>query len=122
MVGSQLCLAADLLRALNAERKREGKRRDAELIEATSQALAAVGLEGTTVRLSDRRFLAALAQSAGLPEASWDGFFIILDKLDKIGWDGVRNELEGLGLPSNSIATALVTAIGALAGSKLLRF
>ena len=72
---------------------------EAELIEATSQALAAVGLEGTTVRLSDRRFLAALAEAAGLPEASRDGFFIILDKLDKIGWDGVRAELEGLGLP-----------------------
>ena len=68
---------------------------EAELIEATSQALAAVGLEGTTVRLSDRRFLAALAEAAGLPEASWDGFFIVLDKLDKIGWDGVRAELEG---------------------------
>src|ERR1700678_1334813 len=62
---------------------------EAELIEATSQALAAVGLEGTTVRLSDRRFLAALAESAGLPEASWDGFFIVLDKLDKIGGGGV---------------------------------
>src|ERR1700678_471095 len=88
---------------------------EAELIEATSQALAAVGLEGTTVRLSDRRFLAALAESAGLPEGSWDGFFIVLDKLDKIGWDGVRKELEGLGLPSSSIATALDT-ISALQG------
>src|SRR6202042_77303 len=80
---------------------------EAELIEATSQALAAVGLEGTTVRLSDRRFLAPLAETAGLPDGSWDGFFIVLDKLDKIGWDGVRNELEGLGLPSPSIAVAL---------------
>ena len=88
---------------------------EAELIEATSQALAAVGLEGTTVRLSDRRFLAALAEAARLPEGSWDGFFIVLDKLDKIGWDGVRNELEGLGLPSNSIAAALDT-ISALQG------
>jgi histidyl-tRNA synthetase len=88
---------------------------EAELIEATSQALAAVGLEGTTVRLSDRRFLSALAEAARLPEESWNGFFIVLDKLDKIGWDGVRSELEGLGLPSNSIAAALDT-IGALQG------
>src|SRR5271154_5465456 len=71
---------------------------EAELIEATSQALAAVGLEGTTVRLSDRRFLGALAETVGLPEASRDSFFIILDKLDKIGWSGVRAELDGLGL------------------------
>src|SRR5580692_2288797 len=88
---------------------------EAELIEATSEALAAVGLEGVTVRVSDRRFLAALAETAGLPQPSWDGFFIVLDKLDKIGWDGVRAELEGLGLPAHSIATALDT-IGALQG------
>ena len=88
---------------------------EAELIEATSQALAAVGLEGTTVRLSDRRFLAALAEAAGLPEESRDGFFIVLDKLDKIGWDGVRAELEGLGLPPKSITVALDT-IRALQG------
>jgi histidyl-tRNA synthetase len=88
---------------------------EAELIEATTRALAAVGLEDTTVRLSDRRFLAALAEAAGLPEASRDGFFIILDKLDKIGWDGVRSELEGLGLSQESV-TAALDKIGALQG------
>jgi histidyl-tRNA synthetase len=75
---------------------------EAELIEATTQALDAIGLSdttvrhhrptppsGTTVRLSDRRFLSALAAHAGLDEQSWAGFFISLDKLDKIGWDGV---------------------------------
>ena len=80
---------------------------EAELIEATSQALAAVGLAGTTVRLSDRRFLGALAEAAGLPEASRDSFFIVLDKLDKIGWSGVRAELDGLGLPPATISAAL---------------
>jgi histidyl-tRNA synthetase len=94
---------------------------EAELIEATSQALAAVGLEGTTVRLSDRRFLASLAEAAGLPEASRDGFFIILDKLDKIGWDGVRAELEGLGLPPSTISAALdkIAALNDLAPGKI---
>ena len=88
---------------------------EAELIEATSLALAEVGLEGTTVRLSDRRFLAALAETAGVPEGTRDGFFIVLDKLDKIGWDGVTAELEGLGLPAVSIAIARDT-IAALEG------
>jgi histidyl-tRNA synthetase len=88
---------------------------EAELIEATAQALAAVGLEGTTVRLSDRRFLSALASAAGVPEASRDGFFIILDKLDKIGWDGVRGELTSLGLAAESIA-AVQEKIAALEG------
>ena len=94
---------------------------EAELIEATSQALAAVGLEGTTVRLSDRRFLGALAEAAGLPEGSRDGFFISLDKLDKIGWDGVRAELEGLGLPTGTISAALdkIAALQELTPAKI---
>jgi histidyl-tRNA synthetase len=94
---------------------------EAELIEATSQALGAVGLEGTTVRLSDRRFLGALAEAAGLPEASRDGFFIILDKLDKIGWDGVRAELGGLGLPPGTISAALdkIAALQDLSPAKI---
>ncbi|MGH3771384.1 MAG: histidine--tRNA ligase [Pseudonocardiaceae bacterium] len=66
---------------------------EVELIEATTAALTAVGLAGTRVRLSDRRFLSALAQSVALPQESWPTFFIGLDKLDKIGWDGVRREL-----------------------------
>jgi histidyl-tRNA synthetase len=94
---------------------------EAELIEATSQALGAVGLEGTTVRLSDRRFLGALAEAAGLPGASRDGFFIILDKLDKIGWDGVRAELKGLGLPTATISAALdkIAALQDLSPAKI---
>lgn len=81
---------------------------EVELIEATTEALAAVGLTDVTVRLSDRRFLAALAQAAGLPEESWDGFFISLDKLDKIGWEGVREELTEIrGLPAESVTSAM---------------
>ncbi|MGF6889492.1 histidyl-tRNA synthetase [Nocardia sp. GAS34] len=80
---------------------------EAELIEATTAALAAVSLHDITVRLSDRRFLSALATDAGLPEESWDRFFITLDKLDKIGWDGVRTELTDIGLPTDAITAAL---------------
>ena len=77
---------------------------EAELIEATSEALAAIGLTGTTIRLSDRRFLAALAADCGVPPEAYDAFFITLDKLDKIGWDGVRAELAELGFPRRSVA------------------
>ncbi len=80
---------------------------EAELIEATTGALAAVGLSGTTVRLSDRRFLAALASECGVPEAAQDGFFIIVDKLDKIDWDGVRGELLESGFDAAQVAAAV---------------
>jgi histidyl-tRNA synthetase len=80
---------------------------EAELIEATSEALAAIGLEGTTIRVSDRRFLAALAADAGVPEPSWGAFFITVDKLDKIGWDGVRSELVELGFPAARVSAVV---------------
>src|SRR6266581_1543380 len=79
---------------------------EAELIEATTEALAAIGLTGTTVRLSDRRFLGALASACGVPEAAQDSFFITLDKLDKIGWKGVRAELLESGLGAAQVAAA----------------
>src|SRR6202040_781422 len=77
---------------------------EAELIEATSEALAAIGLSDTTIRLSDRRFWTALASDTGVPLSLQGGFFITLDKLDKIGWDGVRLELVELGLSADQVA------------------
>jgi histidyl-tRNA synthetase len=88
---------------------------EAELIEATSEALAAVGLSGVTVRVCDRRFLSALASFAGVPADSESGFFITLDKLDKIGWDGVRTELKSSGLADEVISKAIET-INSLTG------
>jgi histidyl-tRNA synthetase len=77
---------------------------EAELIEATSEALAAIGLTGTTIRLSDRRFWSALAADIGVPDDRQAAFFITLDKLDKIGWEGVRAELAELGLSADQVA------------------
>lgn len=85
---------------------------EAELIEATTEALAAIGLTGTTVRLSDRRFLGALASACGVPEAAQDAFFIIVDKLDKIGWDGVRGELGEAGFDAAQVAAAVARIQG----------
>jgi histidyl-tRNA synthetase len=80
---------------------------EAELIEATSEALAAIGLTGTTIRLSDRRFLAALAADTGVAPEAYDAFFITLDKLDKIGWVGVQAELAELGFPPERVAAVM---------------
>ena len=94
---------------------------EAELLEATSEALAAVGLTGTTIRLSDRRFLAALAADCGVPPEAYDEFFITLDKLDKIGWDGVQAELAELGFPPARVAavTEKIQGLADVAGDKL---
>jgi histidyl-tRNA synthetase len=95
---------------------------EAELIEATAQALAATGLSGTTVRVSDRRFLSALAEHAGVPEQGRDSLFITLDKLDKIGWSGVRTELaERVGLSAEQIdgVAAAIEGLVDVEGAKL---
>jgi histidyl-tRNA synthetase len=94
---------------------------EAELIEATTEVLAAIGLTGTTVRLSDRRFLAALAADSGVPADSWEPFFITLDKLDKIDWDGVRAEFLDLGFSSALVSNVEETIRGleGLAAGKL---
>lgn len=85
---------------------------EAELIEATTEALAAIGLDNVTVRISDRRFLSALAAASGVAEEAQDGFFITLDKLDKIGWDRVRAELAEGGLSAETIGRAVDTITG----------
>jgi histidyl-tRNA synthetase len=94
---------------------------EAELIEATSEALAAIGLTGTTIRLSDRRFLAALAADSGVPPEAYDAFFITLDKLDKIGWAGVQAELAELGFPPAQVAavTEKIQGLADVPGDKL---
>jgi histidyl-tRNA synthetase len=94
---------------------------EVELIEATSEALAAIGLTGTTIRLSDRQFLAALAADSGVPPEAYDAFFITLDKLDKIGWDGVQAELAELGFPPARVAavTEKIQGLADVTGDKL---
>ena len=94
---------------------------EAELIEATSEALAEIGLTGTTIRLSDRRFLSALAADCGVPEDLRDAFFITLDKLDKIGWEGVRAELAELGFSPDQVASVeeKIRALEGLPAGKL---
>ncbi|BDI31912.1 histidine--tRNA ligase [Capsulimonas corticalis] len=64
-----------------------------ELLVAGTQALQAIGLGEVTVRINDRRILAALSESLGFPEDRFGTFCILLDKLDKIGADGVIQEL-----------------------------
>lgn len=74
-----------------------------ELIIATMEMLNDLGLGNSTVRINDRRILKVMAESCGFPDDKMDVIFIILDKLDKIGIEGVRNELFSLGLEENSV-------------------
>lgn len=64
-----------------------------ELILATTTLLKKVGLKEFKVKINDRRILKTIAISSGFNESDCESIFISLDKLDKIGIDGVKNEL-----------------------------
>lgn len=74
-----------------------------ELILATTTLLGKLDFKNFTIRINDRRILKAMAAYSGFPEASYDTVFIILDKMDKIGLDGVAEELEKEGFAKESI-------------------
>ena len=64
-----------------------------ELILATTTTLTRLGFTGFQIRINDRRILKAMASFAGFPEEDFDSVFITLDKMDKIGMEGVKAEL-----------------------------
>ncbi|MBC8078001.1 MAG: histidine--tRNA ligase [Chloroflexales bacterium] len=67
---------------------------DAEIVAVLTDCLLALGFRGFTTLLNHRQILAGMARVSGLDEAAAAGVYRALDKLDKIGPDGVRAELE----------------------------
>ncbi len=74
-----------------------------ELILATTTTLGKLGFENFEIRINERKILKAMALKAGFTEDSFDEVFIILDKMDKIGLEGVRNELVDKGYNSEVV-------------------
>lgn len=74
-----------------------------ELILATTTLLGKLNFENFKVRINERRILKAMAVYSGFPEDQFDLVFIILDKMDKIGWDGVKAELVEAGFAQECV-------------------
>ncbi|HBA46304.1 MAG TPA: histidine--tRNA ligase [Lachnospiraceae bacterium] len=64
-----------------------------ELILATTTTLGRLGFKDFEIRINDRQLLKAMAASSGFTEGAYDSVFVTLDKMDKIGMDGVKAEL-----------------------------
>ncbi len=64
-----------------------------ELILATTTTLGRLGFKGFEIRINDRRILKAMAAYSGFREEDYDKVFVVLDKMDKIGLEGVEAEL-----------------------------
>lgn len=73
-----------------------------ELILATTTTLGKIGFQNFEIRINERRILKAMAAYSGFAEEDYDKVFIILDKMDKIGPDGVAQELEKEGFAQES--------------------
>ena len=68
-----------------------------ELILATTAMLGKLNFKNFTVCINDRNILKAMAAYSGFRAEDYDEVFIILDKMDKIGAEGVAKELEEMG-------------------------
>lgn len=75
-----------------------------ELISATAEMLHRLGMGNFKIRVNDRRILKAMSAACGFPQDRFDDICIILDKLDKIGVEGVADQLRGMGLAEEGIA------------------
>lgn len=74
-----------------------GNLAEIELILATTTMLGKMDFHNFTVNINDRNILKAMAAYSGFREEDYDEVFIILDKMDKIGKEGVAEELKELG-------------------------
>lgn len=72
---------------------------DAEILTIVTAGLDALGFTGYRLKLNNRRLLNGLGRYAGVPEAVLPGLYRAIDKLDKVGLEGVRLELRSVGLP-----------------------
>lgn len=78
-----------------------------ELITATTTLLGKIGFEKFTIRLNNRKMLKAMAAYSGFEEKDYDSVFITLDKMDKIGLDGVAEDLVSQGFSKESVDKCL---------------
>ena len=74
-----------------------------ELITATTTTIGRLGFKNSEIRINERRILKAMAAYSGFAEEDYDNVFITLDKMDKIGVEGVAEELAKDGYAQESI-------------------
>jgi len=75
-----------------------------ELVQIFSEGLTALGVPGFRIQINDRRLLQALASLGGVTVAQFTDWTVAVDKLDKVGVDGVIREFAERGLPQSAAA------------------
>ena len=80
---------------------------DAEVIACAISTFVGLGFDKFVVRINSRKVLNAISEYAKIPEGKTSGALIAIDKLDKIGMEGVGRELNELKLTEESIKLVL---------------
>ncbi|MBL7817227.1 MAG: histidine--tRNA ligase [Saprospiraceae bacterium] len=76
---------------------------EAELVQIYDEVFTNLGLD-VVIKVNNRKILFGMAEAAGIPDKFMD-MTVAIDKLDKIGWDGVAKELAGRGIGEEAIET-----------------
>ncbi|OLD56178.1 MAG: histidine--tRNA ligase, partial [Acidobacteria bacterium 13_1_40CM_2_64_6] len=80
---------------------------EVEILSAVSEVLQRLGFHDFVVRLNHRELLGALLEAAGVPPPLQADALVAIDKLDKVGREGVQKELVARGVPVEVAASAL---------------
>ncbi len=75
---------------------------EVEFVLLYDRVFTALGIEGVTIKLNNRKILAGIAEAIGASDKLID-FTVALDKLDKIGEEGVKNEMIEKGIDAVAI-------------------
>lgn len=76
---------------------------DAETLNVIYEVLRRLGFKKFVMNINDRKILTGIGQFSGVPEELLGGLYRSIDKLEKIGLDGVRNELRRNEIPNDVI-------------------
>ena len=80
---------------------------EVEMLSAVSEVLQRLGFTDFTIQLNHRELLTALLNGAGIDAALHATALVAIDKLDKIGRDGVRDDMTARGVGRESAETTL---------------
>ncbi|NOG52401.1 MAG: hypothetical protein HND48_25405 [Chloroflexi bacterium] len=84
---------------------------DAEVLGVVVSTLRRLGFPNFTVKINNRKLLSAMGQYSGVPDAQLGDLYRSIDKFDKIGADGVRDELIQRGIDAEAVARMMALLV-----------
>ena len=93
---------------------------DAEVLAVTYCALKNLGFDEFTIRINNRKLLNGMALYGGVTDKEMAGFFRIIDKAEKAGWDEVKKELASKNFSEKTIDKAIALMVDDTQGDTAL--